>query len=81
MHYGEVEAHQLAAGWARKLDFDYARWMESGSLWNTDFSDPFFQYVEDYDWIDWACGLDNEDPAFGPVMEIRQFRPAAKPST
>ena len=72
--HGEAAAVQLAKEWCRKGHFFFSVWM--GSDCAEEFaSDSDFEYEEDLDFLNFACGVDVDSPTFEAIMLLRHKRP------
>lgn len=78
--YGREGARMLALEVARRGNFF------CGQYYNHDGDHMTFRhtvagaraYVEQLEWLDWVCGLSNDDPCFAAALQVRALFPACR---
>ena len=75
--YGIDNAKMLAREFARRGNFFCFMWHDSGlPLANFNYTQAMVDsYVESAEYLDWAIGLDVDEPSFDKMVEIRRLVP------
>jgi len=75
-HGGEENCHALAREWCRRGTFFYTIWMERGEDYGYPYSEEELKSCpEDGEFIDWACTINVDTPAFDAILEVRHAVP------
>ena len=61
--------------WVQKLAYYYSLWVHKGSPTDNFSEQDHADFAEDDEWLDWACALLVEDPAYPKIQEFRDWRP------